>query len=209
MSAGAGSPRAENHFLGSFLSPAEVKLAVFHMGTLFAKRNFVFCPPKVSYAHPSHLVLLVETHGHSMHLFEMLQRNRSSQKAALILSSLGQPWPMQAGFVSSVGQGMLCPCSQPGFCWGSPLLRLLARVGLGAGSIVLELAGGSFTFPGFMNRFLSRLLLWTSPALESFYGCWSWRRKEPRNCCHFSLAALLGPRYFFPAPLGSFLFSFG
>lgn len=105
-------------------------------------------------------------------------------------SQLWGNWLSQAGFVSSVGKGD---------CRGSPLHRLLARVGLGAGSTVLELAGGSFTFPGFMNRFLSRLLFWTSPALESFHGCWSWSRKEPRNSCHCSLGCAFGTLLLFPA----------
>lgn len=102
---------------------------------------------------------------------------------------------------------MLSPWPQPGLL-GEPSAQ--APGTCGAGSIVLELAGGSFTFPGFMNRFLSRLLFWTSPALESFYGCWSWSRKEPHNSCHFSLDCAFGARLlFFPILLGSCLFSFG
>lgn len=109
-------------------------------------------------------------------------------------------------FCEQCGEG---GCSPPGpslDCHGSPLHRLLARVGLGAGSIVLELAGRSFTFPGFMNRFLSRLLFWTSPVLESFYGCWSWSRKEPRNSCHFSLGCAFGTMLLFSNPAGVFSF---
>lgn len=110
-------------------------------------------------------------------------------------------------FCEQCGEG---GCSPPGpslDCRGSPLDRLLARVGLGAGSIVLELAGGSFRFPGFMNRFLSRLLLWTSPVLESFYGCWSWSRKEPGNSCHFSLGCTFGTMLLFSNPAGVFPFN--
>lgn len=66
-------------------------------------------PPKVSYPHPSHLPLLVKTHGLSVNLFEMLQCNRSSKKIALICSSLGKLWVIQTVFVSSVGKGDALP----------------------------------------------------------------------------------------------------
>lgn len=163
-------------------------------------------PPRVSYPRPSHLLLLVKTRGLSMNLFEMLQHNRSSEKNSTNLLEFVEILADSGWFCEQCGEGGCCPPGPSLDCQGSPLHGLLARVGLGAGSIVLELAGGSFTFPGFMNRFLSRLLFWTSPVLESFYGRWSWSRKEPRNSCHFSPGCAFGTVLLFSNPAGVFSF---
>lgn len=76
-------------------------------------------PPKVSYPHPSHLLLLVKTHGLSMNLFEILQRNRSLKNPALICSSLWKLWLIQAGFVSSVGKGDALPLAPAWIAMGA------------------------------------------------------------------------------------------